>query len=146
MPSNPTRIQDLREIPDKFRKTIVGGNFLIYSYEDDEFQLTCGRVLIFGNHQNLKLLFKSETWYVDGTIQTVPYIFFQLFAIMGSVTQTHKGVERKVALPLIYALLETKAYEKVIEETLLAAQRLIIRIQNPRSIVSDFKLAIIKAI
>ena len=40
LPTNPETIQHLELLPDKYRKTIVGNNFLIYdSYEDQDFNL-----------------------------------------------------------------------------------------------------------
>ena len=39
MPSNPTTIEGLNEIPDQYRKTLVGDNFLLYdSYEDEVYE------------------------------------------------------------------------------------------------------------
>ena len=109
LPSNPQSIAALREIPDVYRKTLVGENFLLYdSYEDENYDLECGRIIMFCTQENLRLLFRSQTWFVDGTFSTVPSIFFQLFAILGSRTQVYKGVEQVIALPLVYVLLEGK--------------------------------------
>ena len=76
MPLNPTQIQDLAEVTDKYRKNLVGDNFLLYdSYEDDDFNLNCRRIVVFAIYQNLIVLFKSEIWFLDGTFQVVPSIF-----------------------------------------------------------------------
>ena len=127
---NPTCIEDLKELPDKFRKTQVGDNFLLYdSYEDKGYDLY-DRIIVFATRENLKTLFKSDTWYIDGTFQTVPSILFQFFTIMVSVVRTHKGIARKIAIQLVYALIENKieqAYSKVLEVTLSSAERLRIR-------------------
>lgn len=151
MPANPTNIEELQNVPDKFTKTLAGGEtFLIYdSYSDEDYNLSCGRILVFSTLQNLTKLFKSEVWYVDGTFQTVPSIFFQLFTIMGSVLQIRKGVERKIALPLVYSLLESKteeAYAKVFDVTLSYATTAGISVVYPTKLMSDFELAIINAI
>lgn len=109
MPTNPTVMAHLEKIPEEFRTTITGAMFLIYdSFDDRNYNLTCGRILIFSTIENLKRLMRSVTWYVDGTFKTAPSIFFQLFTILGSETQMHNGREHKFALPYVYALLESK--------------------------------------
>ena len=84
LPSNPQSINVLREIPDVYQKTLVGENFLLYdSYEDENYDLQCGRIIIFCTEENLRILIRSLTWFVDGTFSTVPSIFFQFFATLG---------------------------------------------------------------
>ncbi|XP_058799990.1 uncharacterized protein LOC131669250 [Phymastichus coffea] len=117
------------------------------SHTDEDYN--SDRILVFATRENLRLLFSSTIWFLDGTFDTVPSIFFQLFTIMGSVTQTYKGTERKIAIPLVYALLENKkeiAYSKVIEVTLSAAEEAGIRIRHPQIVMTDFELAIINAV
>lgn len=76
MPSNPQSIQELEEIPDKYKVTKVGENFLLYdSYEDEEYNLTCCRIIIYATLDNLRKLFKSAIWFVDGTFKVDPSIF-----------------------------------------------------------------------
>lgn len=54
-------------MPDKFIKTQVDDNFLLYdSYEDEDYDLD-DRIIVFATCENLKTLFKSDAWYVDGT-------------------------------------------------------------------------------
>lgn len=150
LPSNPLSIEDLGDLPDVFKKTLGAENFLLYdSLNDGDFDLNCGRILIFATRQNLQKLFLSEIWYLDGTFDVVPSLFFQLFTIMGSVTQKHRGQDRKIALPFVYALLESKteaAYNKVIEEVIAAAEGFGIPTVHPQAIMSDFELAIVNAI
>ena len=60
MSLNPQSIQDLHEIPTKFRKTIVGEKCLLYdSYEDENYTRRCGRILIFSTSEKLTALFLS---------------------------------------------------------------------------------------
>ncbi|XP_051164850.1 uncharacterized protein LOC127283797 [Leptopilina boulardi] len=110
MPSNPIRIADLEEIPEQFSQTLGGNNFLLYdSYHDDKDDEDCGRIIIFSSSENLTQLFMCDVWFVDGTFKTAPSLFFQLFSILGAVTQI--GVNRKpqtVGLPFVHALLENK--------------------------------------
>ena len=136
-------------MPDRFRKTLVGDNFLIYdSFEDEDYSLNCGGIIVFGTRANLEILFKSSILHVDGTFEVTPLIFFQLFSIMGTITQTYKGIERKVAIPLVHSLLESKreeAYTKVLEVTLAYAENAGIRINFHQTVMSDFEIAIINA-
>lgn len=149
MPGTPMQIDDLESVPDIYRKTIGGDNFLLYdSFDDDDYTLN-HRIMIFSTQANLKKLFKAEIWFADGTFDVVPSIFFQLFTIMGSVYQIYKGEERKFAIPLVHALLENKteeAYTKVFEVILSQAQKYGLRVQLPQAVMSDFELAIINAI
>ncbi|KAL7286787.1 hypothetical protein TKK_0018932 [Trichogramma kaykai] len=94
--------------------------------KDDDFTLMCGRIIIFSTCENSEVLFRSPLWYVDGTFSTVPSIFFQMFALMGSVNQEHKGVEQIIVLPLMYALMEGKkqiTYAKTFEISDLHKQK-----------------------
>lgn len=79
LPTNPTSIEDLQEIPDRYRMTKNGDNFLLYdSYEDDSYTTPDARIIIFSSTHNLRQHFKSQTWFVDGTFSVVPTLFFQL--------------------------------------------------------------------
>ena len=66
-----------------------------------------------------------------------------------SVTQNHKGTERKIVLPLIYALLENKTedtYTKVIEVTLSLATEFGFPVRHPHTVMSKFELAILNSV
>ena len=41
----------------------------------------CGRMLIFSTSTNLELLSRSKLWLADGTSETVPQIFYQLYTV-----------------------------------------------------------------
>ena len=74
LPPNPTTIDE--ELPDRFGRTLVGENFLIYdSFEDEDYDLPCGRIIVFATLANLKILFKSNIWYLDGTFRVAPTLF-----------------------------------------------------------------------
>lgn len=150
LPSAPLTIHDLREIPVEFQNTLSGERFLLYdSHEDEEYENQYGRILIFATKENLRNLFRSSTWFVDGTFSCAPSIFFQLFAILAAVTQRRaSGQEQTIGLPFVYALLETKqqgAYEKVFQIIVQQAQELSLEIVMPSVVMSDFELAIINA-
>jgi len=149
MPSNPRSMNELHELPNQFKQTIAGDQFLLYdSFEDIDYQLTCGRIIIFATKENLRILMNSPTWFVDGTFKVVPTIFFQLFTILGPTTQTTNGTDQVIGLPLVYALLESKeeaAYSKVYEIILSEAQKFGINIVKPQFVMTDFEQSIINA-
>lgn len=94
LPSNPTHIENLHKIPIQFTQTLNGNAFLLYdSYTEEERDEDLGRILIFATRENLKELFKSSVWFLDGTFKTAPALFFQLFSILGAVMQV--GINRK---------------------------------------------------
>lgn len=152
MPPNPTRISDLQEIPDEYTQTLGGSKFLLYDsyYDEEDEDEDCGRILIFSSSENLVQLFRCNVWFVDGTFKTAPSVFFQLFSILGAVTQV--GINRKpqtIGLPFVHALLENKrqsAYTKVFNIILQEGKKLrLLNSQIPKYIMSDFELAIINA-
>ena len=101
MPPNPQNIQDLHEIPTQFRKTIVGETFLLYySYENENYTLRCGRILIFSTSENLRALFRSRIWFVDGTFKTAPTIFFSIIRYYGLRCSSHSRSWANISSPL----------------------------------------------
>ena len=74
-----------------------------------------------------------RTWHFDGTFETAPSIFVQMFVMLGSVVQVSgTGVEQEVALPFVFALLESKnqsAYTKVFEVVVSEGRKLGLNMQ-----------------
>jgi len=126
LPANPS-LADLGPIPDEFRTTDSGDNFVIYDSTDDED--VDERVIVFGTRRNINLLAKSHTWFLDGTFKTSPNIFTQIFVIMGIVTRPAAGADEdplSVTLPFVYSFLTSKtteAYEAVLRSVKEAAER-----------------------
>lgn len=81
LPENPRDLSELN-IPDEFRKTVKGENFLLYdSSEHDDYD--GGRFLVFATKENLHFLSLCERIYMDGTFSVVPVLFTQLYTIHG---------------------------------------------------------------
>lgn len=80
LPPEPVRLEDLAEIPERFRKTQLGDKFLLYdSYEDDDVDDgDDGRVIVFATQRNIQLLQRSPMWFLDGTFKTSPNLFTQV--------------------------------------------------------------------
>lgn len=124
LPSNPRTIEDLELIPRVFSVTKDTGEFfLLYdSCSDEDYLDENGRILIFATESNLRMLFKSDVWFADGTFKSAPSIFYQLFTIMGKFPWMHLGKQKTAVRPFVYALLENKAefsYKKVQKLSLL---------------------------
>ena len=108
-PANPRTIDELGEIPSKYRVTVAEDDFLQYDSNDfinnDDVN---GRIIVYTTDKNLQMLGKSKTWYLDGTFKVSPSIFYQVFIILGSVEQNINGKTQMFALPFVYALLTSK--------------------------------------
>lgn len=150
MPPNPLSIEDLKEIPEKYRSTIDNDPFLLYdSYEDQSANRPTKRIIIFATKDNLRQLMKSKIWFVDGTFKSAPSVFLQIFTVLGSVTQIVQGKEQTFALPFVFSLLESKeesSYSKVFEICLEKCNAFGINISLPSYVMSDFEKAIINAV
>lgn len=168
LPTEPTSLEDLEQIPERFRKTLMGDLFLIYdSNEDDEAEIgEKNRVLVFSTRRNLELLMVSETWFADGTFKTSPLIFTQIFTLIGIVKGGGFAGRReesdededeeedvvgqtdlhKAALPFVFAFLTSKEqalYTLVFQKVLHVAEDIYhINIVSPPYVMSDFELAI----
>lgn len=59
-------------------KSYLNEDFCLYDSGPDEH-----RILVFGTEQNIKQLEQCKYWYVDGTFQSCPSLFYQLFTIHG---------------------------------------------------------------
>ncbi|KAK3908569.1 FLYWCH-type zinc finger-containing protein 1 [Frankliniella fusca] len=158
LPKNPVRLSELRELPEKFTKTLLGENFVLFDSrtpesdegEDGEEDEGDNRVIVFGTRRNLELLGKSGTWFVDGTFKTSPKIFVQVFTISALVKrQTASGREDSVCFPLVYALLSSKMevqYSQVLQAVKTAAREQRVGFTQPSRVMSDFEVAILNAV
>ena len=98
---------------------------MVISVVYEDYDLDCGRIIIFSTRENLKLLFKSEIWFLDGTFDTVPSMFFQLFTIM-----ENEGWHNRFQLlvgrrhPSLYAFFKELQKEQAAVEYMLRELRL----------------------
>ena len=158
LPKNPVRLSELGELPERFTKTLMGENFLLYDTrdlqdsddEDEDEENRPSRILVFGTRRNLELLSRSATWFMDGTFQESPSIFVQVFSISGLVKrQKRNGEDEFVALPFVYALLPSKKeadYRRVMEALQEAAAMHRIQLEEPQRTMSDFEKSILNSI
>ena len=119
----------------EWARTYNGSQFLIAEQGGDE-----DKIIIFTTTDNMRYLSEVERIYMDGTFQTCPSLFYQIFTI-------HAFKSGK-QFPLVYCLLPGKSrsiYLKALELLILKARQLGYNI-NPNEILTDFEIAIIQAI
>lgn len=121
LPLNPMSLRDLEGIPNQCRITLNNSKCLLYdSLEDADNRMDTEEYLIFSTIENLKQLFKCDTWFADRTFKTTPAIFCQTFFILGSVHQVgdnHKP--QTIGLLFMHALLQSKRQWSYIVESLM---------------------------
>ncbi|PSN44355.1 hypothetical protein C0J52_19615 [Blattella germanica] len=88
---DPTSIDELGEIPERYKRTQNGENFLIYDNFNEEEDTQ--RVIVFGTKKNLELLLKSVCWFADGTFKCAPKLFTQIFSILVTVSKGNDNIK-----------------------------------------------------
>ncbi|CAF1488879.1 unnamed protein product [Adineta ricciae] len=120
-------------IPDIYKSTIDGKRFLLY----DGSPIRRERILLFGNDDQLDLLFDSHTVFMDGTFSKAPHNFCQIYII--------HAVNFDICLTCVYGLLMIKksiVYKQIfVELKQIASQRG--KSFSPASIITDFEPAVL---
>ena len=127
--TNPTSLQDLI-IPDSYKTTIGGENFLLFDSGPGQ-----NRILIFSTQRNLDQMVRCPHWYADGTFKSSPPLFTQIYTI--------HAVKYCKVVPTVFVLMSdrnTNSYLRVLTELKRLEPNL-----NPTSIMSDFEQAAILA-
>lgn len=73
LPPNPVTLNNLEDLPLKFKSTLTGDRFLIYDSKND---IPESRVLVFSTRRNLQFLKESDTWFLDGTFKVRYFLSF----------------------------------------------------------------------
>ena len=131
-PALPTKKSEL-DIPDCFRSTNTGEPFLLEATADNE-------ILIFCTPTDLRLLCEADIVAMDGTFDSVPALYAQLFTL-------HAFFENK-QLPLVYCLMSGKtrdAYASVFNILKDKAQQQHLSFA-PSIFLSDFETGLIAAV
>lgn len=116
----------------KYLITEEGNKFLYY----DSGEEVDKRILIFTTEENLELLKSSERWYGDGTFDTAPNLFCQLYTI--------HGIKDFESIPLLYGLLPSKEFD--IYEIFFTQVRELVDDYAPPIFSLDYERAAINAI
>lgn len=142
-PANPRDIADLHLVP-PYTNTISGQRFLLHDNMpiDNDEQPVRNRTVIFATDENLRYLFASDMWYIDGTFQVVPNMFYQLWTVHGKVANT--------VFPFAYVLMQNKAeegYVRILRQLQESARELQLPNidRNPTKIMLDFEKGAINA-
>ncbi|XP_062704943.1 uncharacterized protein LOC134287313 [Aedes albopictus] len=97
------------EIPDSFKKTLDGADFLLAVTET---------ALLFSTNDNIRRLSTAKTWMMDGTFATTaPPGFTQIYSILGCIGSG----DAARYLPFVFILLTNKSektYTSALEELL----------------------------
>ncbi|XP_029342135.1 uncharacterized protein LOC115033536 [Acyrthosiphon pisum] len=131
-PANPNSLRF--EIPDSFKKTLCGEQFLFFDSADSgNFE---DLILIFSTWKNLELLTYSKHWFADGIFSSCPNLFYQLYTI--------HTIQFSNVIPLVYILLPDKKENTY--TTMFRNLKLIKPDLNPSSILIDFEKAVMNSI
>ena len=135
-PPNPPSLQDL-VMSDDWMTT--GGTdprpFLIY-----DSGARADRMLVFASEPALRHLARAETWYMDGTFDSAPLLFHQLYVIRVPVENS--------AVSCVYSLLPDKhqaTYEELFTAVTAKCTQLGFQ-PDPVTIITDYEKAAINAV
>ena len=135
-PPNPPSLQDLVMSADWMT---TGGTdprpFLIY-----DSGARADRMLVFASEPALRHLARAETWYMDGTFDSAPLLFHQLYVIRVPVGNS--------AVSCVYSLLPDKhqaTYEELFTAVTAKCTQLGFQ-PDPVTIITDYEKAAINAV
>ena len=134
-PALPSHVQNCI-IESPYNLTYTGNEFLRF----DSGPFDANRVIIFYSDLGLKSIARSNQLYADGTFDTVPRLFFQLYTIHADIFG--------YTFPCVYVLCNKKnkvTYEKIYNH-LIDACSIIGLSLSPESIMVDFEAASMVAI
>jgi hypothetical protein len=116
-------------LPIEWRTTKDQKPFLIY----DNGPTASKRMLVFASEEGLELLAQSHRWLMDGTFDSCPSIFDQLYVIRAPLGET--------SVPCVYALLAGRT-QAIYEELFRALSNVCEMIDvslDPVTIIVDFE-------
>ncbi|CAF1323957.1 unnamed protein product [Rotaria sp. Silwood1] len=126
-PTIPTT--QLFDLPDFYTKTLRNNDFLIA----DKFINRRQRIILFGSHEQLKMLFSAEVILMDGTFSACPTIFDQIYTI--------HCIKYKQSFPCVFGLLPNRyknTYSFLFHELKYVASQMKLDF-SPKIIMSDFE-------
>lgn len=131
-PREPRAAHDLI-IPERFRITDAGQNFILYDSKDengsDDEEENEDRLIILGTEDSLDRLRSNRHWFGDGTFKVSPTIFVQLFTL--------HFMFRSTVVPALYALMTNRTEEMY--STLFEKIKSLLPGVTPSSFMADFE-------
>ena len=113
-------------LPEEYQKTYSGQDFILHAENDNKF-------MIFATLDNLRHLAAADTYYGDGTFNSCPSLFYQMYTI-------HANVHNKI-VPLVYALLPDKKQSTYVQLFTILKEKAAQNNINlsPTTMVTDFE-------
>lgn len=127
--ASPLNLEVL-EIPDNYRKTLRGEDFLMYDSGPGN-----KRCIIFTTTRNLALMSECPNWYADGTFKATPPLFNQIYTI--------HAVKYSNVIPTVFVLMtdrNTTSYVRILMELNKLNPGL-----KPLTVMTDFEHAALLA-
>ncbi|XP_072378071.1 uncharacterized protein [Diabrotica undecimpunctata] len=128
-PANPRNLEEL-VLPTEYKTTTGGELFLLFDSGPEE-----ERILLFSTQKNLRFMEQCDHWYADGTLNSAPPLFSQIYTI--------HGVRYSNVIPTVFALLTNKTqetYTHVFQQLKVLNPAL-----RPPTIMMDFERAAMNA-
>ena len=138
LPKSHEEYMSTENIPDKYIKTADNGNFIIFQDWVDEAKTES--MVMFMSDWGAEILKMHSTWLFDGTFQSCPAPFSQLYVCMAAPETGGKGI------PVGWFLLpnkNSKTYEMAFKAILdkLGGQPTALK-----TVVSDFEMAVFRSV
>ena len=134
-PKNPASVQDL-VVHGEWTTTMDGDNFLVYDNGVD----SASRMLVFASDAALTHLASSSTWFMDGTFDSCPSLFQQLYVIRAPLGESY--------VSCVYAFLSDKdqsTYEELLSAIVDKCEDLGFQ-PDPECINMDFESAAMNSV
>jgi hypothetical protein len=127
----PTTSDELR-LPQKYTETLTGvpSMFLLYDSGPGN-----DRILPFSTQRNLDLMAQCSHWFADGTFQTAPLLFDQLYTI--------HAVKYHNIIPTVFVLMPNRTEDTY--NCVLNALKSLNQNLQPLTIMTDFEQSALKA-
>ncbi|XP_072377879.1 uncharacterized protein [Diabrotica undecimpunctata] len=128
-PANPRNLEEL-VLPEEYKTTTGGELFLLFDSGPEE-----ERILLFSTQRYLRFMEQCDHWYADGTFNSAPPLFSQIYTI--------HGVRYSNVIPTVFALLTNKTqetYTRVFQQLKVLNPAL-----RPLTIMMDFERAAMNA-
>ena len=120
--------------------TTTGGDDPKPFLSHDSGQNVRDRIIVFATDESLRVLCRTNTWFMDGNFSLAPPVFDQLYVIRASLGTT--------CISCVYALLPGKSetvYTEMLEAVTDACTALVFS-ADPTTVVTDFEMTAMQAV
>ena len=138
LPRNPQTLAELDFDVMGERLDLPGGERFVLA---DTGSNDVERIVIFGSTKALETLCRCQQWHLDGTFSVTPFLFFQLFTVLGLFMEQ--------VFPLVFALLPNKlsrTYERFFRMLFDILRSRSLSVPSSLVVISDFESGLISSI